>query len=140
MNGEVILAPLPAPPPAIYKLLTKKDPISKIPFVNKIKAYNQLFAFTSIGTKLDTDFANEKKGAYSYRIQGDHYHEISSLLPKPGEIPKFSQKYYHDSTDFNLQLDRRHKVMQKNIKFWYIKRNSRGINDIKSFCKNLYIS
>ena len=115
MNGEVILAPLPASPPAIYKLLTKKDPISKIPFVNKIKAYNQLFAFTSIGTKLDTDFANEKKVAYSYRIQGNHYHEISSLLPKPGDTPKFSQIYYHNSTDIDLQVDRRHEIMKKTL-------------------------
>ncbi|CAG8827069.1 9230_t:CDS:2, partial [Dentiscutata erythropus] len=49
MNSEVILALLLAPPPAIYKLLTEKDPISKLLFVKQAIAYNQVFAFISIG-------------------------------------------------------------------------------------------
>ncbi|CAG8797265.1 2605_t:CDS:2, partial [Dentiscutata erythropus] len=48
MNCKVILALLLAPPPAIYKLLTEKNPISKLPFVKKAIAYNQVFAFISI--------------------------------------------------------------------------------------------
>ncbi|CAG8549636.1 1459_t:CDS:2 [Dentiscutata erythropus] len=68
INSEVILAPLLALLPAIYKLLTEKDPISKLPFVKQAIAYNQVFAFTSIDTKLDKKVANEKKRAYNYRI------------------------------------------------------------------------
>ncbi|CAG8810057.1 17118_t:CDS:1, partial [Dentiscutata erythropus] len=68
MNGEVILA-LQAPPPEIYYFLTEKDSISKVLFVNKIRAYNQAFAFISIATNLDLDFVNKKKETYCYRIQ-----------------------------------------------------------------------
>ena len=121
-------------------MLTKKDPISKVLFVNKIRAYNQIFAFTSIGTKLDTDFANEKKGAYSYRIQGDHYYEISSLLPKPEETPKFFQIYYHDSTDFNLQLDRRHEIMQKTLNFDILKEIQEELMTLNPFVETYILA
>ncbi|CAG8721051.1 23738_t:CDS:2, partial [Dentiscutata erythropus] len=115
MNGEVVLAPLQAPPPEIYYLLTEKDPISKVLFVDKIKVYNQVFAFTSIATDLDLDVANKKKRAYCYRIQGDHYHQISSALPKQEEIPKFFQIYFHDSSDIEAQINRRHNIMKQSL-------------------------
>ncbi|CAG8446376.1 10120_t:CDS:2, partial [Dentiscutata erythropus] len=115
INSQVILAPLQAPPPEIYYLLTAKDPISKVPFFDKIRAYNQAFAFISIATDLDLDVANEKKGAYCYRIQGDHYHQINSALPKQREIPKLSQIYFHDSSDIEVQIDRRHDVMKQSL-------------------------
>ncbi|CAG8827876.1 8531_t:CDS:1, partial [Dentiscutata erythropus] len=38
MNGEVVLAPLQAPSPEILYFLTEKDPISKVSFVDKIRA------------------------------------------------------------------------------------------------------
>ncbi|CAG8794664.1 22033_t:CDS:2, partial [Dentiscutata erythropus] len=101
-----------SPPPKIYYFLTEKDPISKVPFLDKIRAYNQAFAFISIATDLDLDVANEKKGAYCYRIQ---YHQISSALPEQGEIPKFSQIYFHDSLDIEAQIDRRHDVMKQSL-------------------------
>ncbi|CAG8795379.1 25197_t:CDS:2, partial [Dentiscutata erythropus] len=84
MNGEVVLAPLQAPPPEIYYFLTEKDPISKVLFVDQIRAYNQAFAFTSIATDLDL------------------------TLPEQGEILKFSQIYFHDSSNIEVQIDRRH--------------------------------
>src|ERR1700752_4889217 len=115
MNSKVVLAPLQAPPPEILYFLKEKDPISKVPFVDQIRAYNQAFAFTSIATDLDLSVANEKKGAYCYRIQGDHYHQISSALPEQGEIPKFSQIYFHDSSDIETQIDRRHDIMKQSL-------------------------
>ena len=68
MNGEVILAPLQALLPEIYYLFTEKNLISKVLFADKIRAYNQIFAFILIATDLDLDFANEKKRTYCYRI------------------------------------------------------------------------
>ncbi|CAG8745411.1 2486_t:CDS:2, partial [Dentiscutata erythropus] len=62
MNGEVVLAPLQTPLSEINYFLTEKDPISKVPFVDQIRVYNQAFAFTSIATDLDLSVANEKKG------------------------------------------------------------------------------
>ncbi|CAG8789236.1 18525_t:CDS:2, partial [Dentiscutata erythropus] len=115
INGEVVLAPLQAPLLEILYFLNEKDPISKVPFVNQIRAYNQAFAFTSIATDLDLSVANEKKEAYCYRIQGDHYHQISLALPAQGEIPQFSQIYFHYSSDIEAQIDRRHDVMKQSL-------------------------
>ncbi|CAG8794747.1 17173_t:CDS:1, partial [Dentiscutata erythropus] len=118
--------PLQAPLPEIYYLLTEKDPISKVPFVNKIKA----FVFISIATDLDLDFANEKKRAYCYRIQNNYYHKISSALPEQGGIPKFSQIYFYNSSDIKAQIDRRHKIMQQTL-------NRDIINNIQNVLMNL---
>ncbi|CAG8672099.1 6859_t:CDS:2, partial [Dentiscutata erythropus] len=99
MNSEVVLAPLQAPLPEILYLLIEKDPISKVPFVDKIRAYNQAFAFISIATNLDLD--------------GDYHHQINSALVKQEEIPKFSQIYFHNSSDIEAQIDRKHDVMKQ---------------------------
>lgn len=43
-------------------------------------------------------------GNYCYRIQGALHHNIGSLLPNPGEQPKFAQLYIHDTAN---ELDNR---------------------------------
>jgi len=58
MNGQVQLASLAPAPETLYKLLTMEDPNTNMPFVNQIRAYNQVFAFTSIRTKLDKNLVN----------------------------------------------------------------------------------
>ena len=49
----------------LFKFLTTKDPKSKEPFVNKIRAYNQVLAFSSIGTNLDKDLADAREENYT---------------------------------------------------------------------------
>ena len=44
MNGQTELAPLPPPPTAIKKLLIEKDSKSNKPYIDQIRAYNQIFA------------------------------------------------------------------------------------------------
>ncbi|CAG8799662.1 26929_t:CDS:2, partial [Dentiscutata erythropus] len=76
LNGQIQLAQLKPPPPAIEILLTEEDSESNKPFVSKIIAYNQIFAFISISsTILDKKLANAKKGVYTYKIRGQHYHQ-----------------------------------------------------------------
>ncbi|CAG8786398.1 11774_t:CDS:2, partial [Dentiscutata erythropus] len=139
MNGEVVLALLQAPLPEIYYLLIEKDPISKVLFVDKIRAYNQAFAFTSIATNLDLDVANKKKRAYCYRIQGDHYHQISLALPEQEEIPKFSQIYFHDSSNIEAQINRRHDIMKQSLNMEIISIIQNVLMDLNHFV-NTYIS
>ena len=79
LEGKIQLAPLKPPPDSIFKLLTTKDPITKELYINKIRAYNQVFAFTSIYTNLDPKYANAKKGVYTYKIQGQHFHRHGSF-------------------------------------------------------------
>ncbi|CAK8570827.1 unnamed protein product [Lathyrus sativus] len=54
-----------------------------------------MFAFTSVGGKLDNRFNNDR-GPPTIRIQGQACHRIGSLLPPEGHPPKFSQLYIYD--------------------------------------------
>ncbi|CAG8743721.1 8226_t:CDS:2, partial [Gigaspora rosea] len=67
-----------------------------IRFRNNIHAYNSVFAFTSMGVKLDEKLANGKNGVYTFRVQGGIYHAIGFLYPD-NEIPKFLQLYIYDT-------------------------------------------
>ena len=44
---------------------------------------------------------NKGSGPYTYRLGGNNYHRLSSLLPKEGESPKFSQLYMYYGEDEN---------------------------------------
>jgi hypothetical protein len=48
----------------------------------------------SVGANLDTSVAQH--GNYTYRLHGELYHRMVSLLPQPGEAPKFAQLYISD--------------------------------------------
>ena len=119
LDGKIQLAPLQPPPDSIFKLLTKVDPDTKQPYINKIRAYNQILAFTSIETKLDTNLANAEKGVYTYKIHGQHYHQHGSFNPNSieGEEPEpnFAQIYYYDGMEFDKQLERRHQIMKESL-------------------------
>jgi hypothetical protein len=63
-------------------------------FRQRIRSYNNALAFTSVGANLDTSVA--QPGNYTYRLRGELYHRMGSLLPQPGEAPKFAQLYISD--------------------------------------------
>lgn len=46
---------------------------------------------------IDECLANGKDGVYSFRAQGAIYHKIGSLLPTPGNRPRFIQLYIYDT-------------------------------------------
>ncbi|CAG8794038.1 22204_t:CDS:2, partial [Dentiscutata erythropus] len=80
-------------------------------FVNKIRVYNQ----------------------------GDHYHQISLALPEQREIPKFFQIYFYDSSDIEVQIDRRYKVMKQSLNRDMIINIQNVLIDLNPFV-NTYIS
>jgi len=47
-----------------------------------------------VGANLDTSVA--QPGNYTYRLRGEFYHRMGSLLPQLGEVPKFAQLYISD--------------------------------------------
>jgi hypothetical protein len=55
-----------------------------------------------MGANLDTNVA--QLGNYTYRLRGELYHMMGSLLPQLGEAPKFAQLYISDP---HAQLDGR---------------------------------
>ena len=66
-------------------------------FKNNIRTYNNMFAFTSMGGKINDSINKKGRGPYVFRLHGQTYHSIGSLLPAPGMPPKFEQLYIYDN-------------------------------------------
>ncbi|GJX76229.1 uncharacterized protein Tco_0323040 [Tanacetum coccineum] len=60
------------------------------------KTYNMMFSFTSMGGKVDHS-VNIGPGPYCFRLHGQNYHRLGSLLPVNDAKPKFSQLYVYDT-------------------------------------------
>ncbi|CAG8834095.1 22761_t:CDS:1, partial [Cetraspora pellucida] len=88
---------LPSP---LDSLLTETDPRSRS-FRHNIRMYNSALAFTSIGAKIDPEVTGTS-GIYTFRIHGEMYHRIGTLLPDIETQPQFAQIYIFD-TDNELQ-------------------------------------
>ena len=95
---EFIRQPPPAPEP-LYDLFYNDDAKSK-KFKKNIRTYNSMFSFTSIGGKVD-DTINQGRVPYVFRLHGQTYHRMGSLLPEAGQNPKFAQLYIYDTTNEN---------------------------------------
>ncbi|KAJ8578180.1 hypothetical protein ON010_g1028 [Phytophthora cinnamomi] len=116
LEGAVQLPPLPAAPPRLHQLYTDAE------FRRRIRAYNQVFAFTSIGASCSNRYnfrdVNQdesvagQRGVYTYRIQGAMGHYLGSLLPRIDRFtnepmpPKFAQIYIVDP-DMQQRAERR---------------------------------
>ncbi|XP_072088154.1 uncharacterized protein [Arachis hypogaea] len=55
-----------------------------------------MFAFTYLGGKV-LDSVNNGSGPLQFIITSQNYHRIESLLPDPGQKPKFAQLYIYDT-------------------------------------------
>ncbi|GMF48414.1 unnamed protein product [Phytophthora fragariaefolia] len=115
LKGRVQLTPLQPAPPRLLQLYGDKE------FRRHIRAYNQAFAFTSIGaSSSDNTFRDVNQdqsvagqhGVYAYRIQGAMGHFMGSMLTyvdrRTGERvpPKFAQIYIVDP-DMQERANRR---------------------------------
>ncbi|GJR12822.1 hypothetical protein Tco_0795474 [Tanacetum coccineum] len=89
-GGKIYMPPTPDPHVFIQQLLTNSH------FMKHIRAYNQMFAMTSFGAKVD-DSVNNGKGPYVFKVSGQIYHWIGSLFPKEGHHPRFLQLYIYDT-------------------------------------------
>ena len=90
---------LDAPPPTPKPLLDlfMNDDAKSENFKTNIRTYNSMFAFTSMGGKVDDSLNRKGRGPYVFRLHGQTYHKIGSLLPEPGATPKFAQLYIYDT-------------------------------------------
>jgi hypothetical protein len=94
-RGKVKLpVALKDPPKPLKQLMNKEHPKSSS-FMDNIRRYNSMFAFTSMGGKQDKS-VNVGRGPYCYRIEGQNLHKIGTLLPEKGKPPKFAQLYIYD--------------------------------------------
>ncbi|XP_054782009.1 uncharacterized protein LOC129289243 [Prosopis cineraria] len=97
LQGKVDLPNPKHAPWQLQRLFHSIDDDSKN-FLDNIRAYNMMFAFTSMGGKVDKR-VNNGRGPYVYCINGQNMHMIGSVLPVEGAPPKFSQLYIHDTSN-----------------------------------------
>ncbi|CAH1421568.1 unnamed protein product [Lactuca virosa] len=93
--SNVELAELKNAPPS-YEILFKSGDSKSKHFMKNIRSYNSMFSFTSMGGKIDSSI-NRGNAPYIFRLSGQNYHSIGSLLPNQGFKPKFSQLYIYDT-------------------------------------------
>ncbi|KAG8366715.1 hypothetical protein BUALT_Bualt17G0108200 [Buddleja alternifolia] len=89
-SGKVLLALLPPSPEYLDELL--KDRF----FMENIRSLNSMFCFTSMGGKIDRS-VQDGRGPPCFKISGENYHRIGSLLPSPGQMHSFVQLYICDT-------------------------------------------
>ncbi|POM61843.1 Helitron helicase-like protein, partial [Phytophthora palmivora] len=69
-------------------------------FKQSIRAYNNVFAFTSMGSSrtrsLNVDERVTRSGVYNFRVQGSVCHRMGALLPPLNRRPMFAQVYIND--------------------------------------------
>ncbi|KAH7533322.1 hypothetical protein FEM48_Zijuj04G0118500 [Ziziphus jujuba var. spinosa] len=94
MQGKVELPMMQDPPQILKYLLYGADDKSKH-FLKNIQSYNNMFSFTSMGGKINSS-ANRGRGLPVFRLHGQNYHKIGSLLPLEGSLPKIAQLYIYD--------------------------------------------
>ncbi|KAK9075631.1 hypothetical protein SSX86_003957 [Deinandra increscens subsp. villosa] len=93
--GKVELPELKEAPANYQELFLGVDSKSKY-FLNSIRRYNSMFSFTSMGGKIDSSI-NKGNAPFIFRLGGENYHSMGSLLPADGEKPRFSQLYIFDT-------------------------------------------
>ncbi|GJT76157.1 DNA helicase [Tanacetum coccineum] len=89
-GGKIYREPTLDPSEYIKHLLLNKH------FMENIRAYNQMFAMTSVGAKINESI-NNGRGLYIFKVSGQMYHWIGLMCPLPGESPRFLQQYIYDT-------------------------------------------
>ncbi|KAF8080931.1 hypothetical protein N665_0914s0018, partial [Sinapis alba] len=97
LRGEIRLHVLKEPSAYLHGLLTNDDGLSRH-FQDNIRAINMMFSFTSLRRKIDNSI-NRGKGPKNFKLHGENYHLIRSVIPNPNEPAKFSQLYIHDTAN-----------------------------------------
>ena len=98
-NGKVQLATFQEPPQPLKNLLTGSTFDSKH-FLQHIQKYNSAFQMTSFGAKFVT------QGGFmpTFKVQGQVYHRIGSLLPEENENCQFLQIYFMGNQENHAQF------------------------------------
>ena len=104
---QIVLPSLKDSPEFLWHLLTSDDELSKH-FRENIRAYNTLFSFTSIGSKVD-HFLPKGPQPNMFAIQGENYHLIGALKPKSSAKAKFQQLYIADTEN---EVNNRYNIMR----------------------------
>ncbi|XP_019163439.1 PREDICTED: uncharacterized protein LOC109159782 [Ipomoea nil] len=96
-NGKIKLPENKLPPKCIFDLFFGNDELSK-EFLHNIRTYNNMFCFTSMGGKIDKS-VNKGGAPPIFRLSGQNYHLMGTLLPEQGKEPHFAQLYIYDTAN-----------------------------------------
>ncbi|XP_076898142.1 uncharacterized protein LOC143551635 [Bidens hawaiensis] len=94
-NGKVELSDVRQPDESYIQLFRGQSAMSKY-FLKNIRRFNSMFSFTSMGGKIDNSL-NRGNAPYTFRLSGENYHCLGSLLPLDGRKPQFAQLYIYDT-------------------------------------------
>lgn len=96
-SGKVQLTEIETPPEPLHSLLIGTDPDSSL-FLKAIRTFNSCFQMTSFGATeiVNNIAANGPQFNSMFKIQGQVYHKLGSLLPMPNESHKFLHIYFMD--------------------------------------------
>ncbi|KAH7666177.1 DNA helicase protein [Dioscorea alata] len=96
-HQRIISLPPPKPtPPFLCRLFDGNGGVRNSKFKEQIRIYNSLFQFTSLGGIVDNSI-NQRPGPYVFKLSGQNYHRMGSLLPFAGQTSKFAQLYMIES-------------------------------------------
>nr|GEX79200.1 hypothetical protein [Tanacetum cinerariifolium] len=94
-KGKVVLPRFKEVPPPLNKLLDYNE-ATTTRFKDQIRVYNDMFCFTSFRAKIDHSI-NTRRGPYTFRVYGQNYHRMGSLLSAEGVQPRYAQLYFFDT-------------------------------------------
>jgi len=95
--GEIKIPRYNEPPQFLSMLIHHRGNNLSNHFYQKIRQYNSMFAFTSMGGNIDKTI-NKGEGPYVFRINGQIHHRIGSLLHETDNTrPKFAELYIFDT-------------------------------------------
>ncbi|XP_025203820.1 uncharacterized protein LOC112600731 [Melanaphis sacchari] len=99
-SGKVQLQEIETPPEPLNGLLIGTDPDSNL-FLKSIRKFNSCFQMTSFGaTKIVKNNAtNGQQFNSTFKIKGQVYHRVGSLLPMPNKPHTFLQIYFMGGED-----------------------------------------
>ncbi len=102
--GKIKVPDIKPPPATLQKLYTEDNEKSK-EFRKNIRCYNSALALSSVGVELGTTFKFDNRGPWTYKISGQIYHSLGTILPNANSTPVFSQLYVYDKEN---ELTNRH--------------------------------
>ncbi|XP_044577085.1 uncharacterized protein LOC123260163 [Cotesia glomerata] len=107
-SGKVQLTEIETPPEPLHGLLIVTDPDSSL-FLKSIRTFNSCFQMTSFGATEIVSYVAAKGQQFNstFKIKGQVYHKVGSLLPMPNESHKFLQIYFMGGEDSERALANR---------------------------------
>ena len=102
---KVFVEPFKKSPPFLDERLNFTGPSRSKCFIEKMRQYNCLFSFTSVGATIDRSI-NDGGGPNIFQV----CHRMGSLLPQDGHPPKFAELYvFHAGNEADNRVRALHK-------------------------------